>query len=694
MNDELIGQKIGGYEIASVIGRGGMATVYKAHQVSMNRTVALKVLPRHFATDESYLQRFHQEVKIVSQLEHRSIVPVYDHGEHEGQPYLTMRFMSGGSVDDLLTNGPMPLDRILSILEQIAPALDYAHSKGVLHRDMKPSNVLMDDDHGAYLTDFGIARVLGETGGQITTQGIVGTPSYMSPEQAQGQPLDARSDLYGLGVMLFEMATGRRPFESETPYSIAVMQVTTPPPMPRAVNPALPQVVESVILKALKKRKEDRFNTAAELVAALKQAINEPAVDLSDTQPGFPADMPTAPNPAPVQAPAPSQQYPLPQPVPVMTPPPPQTPLPSSASLVAVPRVPKRKKRPNNMLFGTLFGGLIGCGLLTLMVVGAALFLQETSRRANVQATATARANPAESDSNSETPVIGAPAPLGGATSPALDAAVDPGDGLLYFVERSGRDDIYLMPLTSRTPQRLTENAGNNQFPIISPDGSRIAFQSDRDGSFDIYVMNLDGSNVQRLTDNAVNDRLPSWSADGEWLVFATDTRGDGSDDLAMMRADGSDFQILFSNGQRNSHPRWSADSRYVVFTTGAVNDARTWEIARYDVLSGELVLLTENDLKDWSPSFGEDSASILYLTEGEGYAAIATMGLNGEDSQILYDGTGYESAVSLSPDGARIAFSSDATGRDELYIMTAEGADVQQVSSTGGHAPSWLVAP
>src|SRR5690606_28438871 len=125
--------------------------------------------------------------------------------------------LPGGSVDDLLKNGPLALEQIIELLDQIAPALDYAHGKGVLHRDLKPSNVLIDDNGGAYLTDFGIARILGETSSVVTTQGVVGTPSYMSPEQAQGQPLDPRSDLYALGVMLFEMATGRRPFESDTP---------------------------------------------------------------------------------------------------------------------------------------------------------------------------------------------------------------------------------------------------------------------------------------------------------------------------------------------------------------------------------------------------------------------------------------------------------------------------------------------
>ncbi|MBZ0298350.1 MAG: serine/threonine protein kinase, partial [Anaerolineae bacterium] len=183
--EDLSGTQISGYEILNVIGQGGMATVYRARQVSMQRIVALKVLPRQLMQDDTYMQRFHREVEIVSRLEHRNIVPVHDYGEFEGQPYIVMRYMPAGSVDDLLNRGALEFELALKIIEQIAPALDYAHVKGVLHRDLKPSNILMDDNGDAYLTDFGIARVLGENRGgiSITTTHVVGTPSYMSPEQ-------------------------------------------------------------------------------------------------------------------------------------------------------------------------------------------------------------------------------------------------------------------------------------------------------------------------------------------------------------------------------------------------------------------------------------------------------------------------------------------------------------------------------
>src|SRR5690606_35357047 len=192
------------------------------------------------------------------------------------------------SVDDLLIDGPIPPERALQILEQIAPALDYAHREGVLHRDLKPSNILLDANGDAYITDFGIARIISGATKQLTTSGVVGTPAYMSPEQAQGKPLDARSDLYALGVVVFEMLTGRRPFEADTPYNVAVKHVTEPPPAPRTINPLLPVLVDRVLLKALEKPCERRYSSASSLVAALRQAIEEGKASASATEPSPP----------------------------------------------------------------------------------------------------------------------------------------------------------------------------------------------------------------------------------------------------------------------------------------------------------------------------------------------------------------------------------------------------------------------
>jgi len=445
MTDELIGKRIGGYEVIGVLGRGGMATVYRAHQVSMNRIVALKVLPRQFLTDDTYMQRFEREVAIVSRLEHRSIVPVYDYGEQDGQPFIAMRYMAGGSVDQLLRRGPLSEAKITEILAQIAPALDYAHSKNVLHRDLKPSNVLLDDAGGAFLTDFGIARLLGEQhGGTITATGVVGTPSYMSPEQAQGKPLDARSDLYGLGIMLYEMATGRRPFEGDTPYGIAVQQVTAAPPPPRTFQPALSPTLEKVILRALEKAPDHRYPNTAALAEAVALAFQPPAASLHDTQPGLPH--PEADDTVPVTPLPPAPAIPLP-PAYLTSPPYEAVPVagapltgPIGGSSVGLrPVLTRRKKRGRGWLSSALIGGSVGCVLLIVVVavllIVVVLLIQRDRQLVSADATATAASRQAATSTGAASG--GLIPPLDTAALPTLPAADQPPLRLIVYAERA-----------------------------------------------------------------------------------------------------------------------------------------------------------------------------------------------------------------------------------------------------------------
>lgn len=281
-NNSLIGKIIDGYEVLEEVGHGGMATVYRAHQLSMDRDVAIKMLPPQFLNQTTSLERFKQEASIVARLQHRAIVPVHDYGEYEGIPYIVMRLMDAGSVEEWLAAGPIPPAQTLAILEQIAPALDYAHREGVLHRDLKPGNILLDANGDAYITDFGIARIVNSDSKPLTTSGVVGTPSYMSPEQAQGKAMDGRSDVYALGVVLFEMLTGVRPFEGDTPYIVAVKHVTEPPPSARNLNANLPTATEKVLYKALAKTCDLRYQSASELAAALREALEQPDIPLQE----------------------------------------------------------------------------------------------------------------------------------------------------------------------------------------------------------------------------------------------------------------------------------------------------------------------------------------------------------------------------------------------------------------------------
>lgn len=282
----LIGQTLGGYRITAQIGKGGMASVFKAYQPSLERYVAIKVMPAYYAEqDESFLKRFQREAKAIASLRHPNILIVLDYGEQDGITYIVMEYVESGTLTDLMGR-PLPADRMATLIEQVAAALDYAHQSGVVHRDIKPSNILLPKPDWPLLTDFGLAKIVG--GSQLTQSGtIAGTPAYMSPEQGRGDQIDARSDIYSLGIVLYEMATGAVPFQAETPMAVVVKHIIDPLPLPRTRNPDLPEGIERVILKALAKEPDDRYQQAGQLAAAL----NEAAADLR-TAPAPTADAP------------------------------------------------------------------------------------------------------------------------------------------------------------------------------------------------------------------------------------------------------------------------------------------------------------------------------------------------------------------------------------------------------------------
>ena len=357
----LIGQSLGRYHILEQLGEGGMATVYKAFDTRLEANVAVKVIRTERLAPEiagRALMRFEREAKALAQLTHPNIVKVTDYGEFEGQPYLVMPYLEGGTLKELLhARGAYPWQEAARLILPVASALEYAHQHNTIHRDVKPSNILITDSGEPMISDFGVAKIIDdETTMDLTgTSATVGTPEYMAPEQVVSKSVDFRADIYALGVVVYEMITGRRPFQADTPMAVLFKHASEPLPRPKLFVPDLPERVEQVLIKALAKKPEDRYQKMSELATALESLL------VTQVQPSTAA--PVRPHAAvPVQPPAsapvqPSKGSKRPLEAGGFSGPPPTNQIPEPP---APPPMPKSNKR----IFLWIGLGIVGLGVL------------------------------------------------------------------------------------------------------------------------------------------------------------------------------------------------------------------------------------------------------------------------------------------------------------------------------------------
>jgi serine/threonine protein kinase len=488
-------EQFGRYLIKGELGRGGMATVFHAYDPRFERDVAIKVLPREFLHDPQFRVRFEREAKTIALIEHPAIVPVYDFGEEEGQPYIVMRYMSGGSLADRLARGSLPVSEVINMINRLAPALDAAHSKGVVHRDLKPGNILYDQYGNSFLSDFGIARLHQSSNTTLTGDAILGTPAYMSPEQVQGQnDIDGRSDIYSLGVILYQVLTGNVPYQGDTAARVMMMHILEPVPHITSANNCLPTAFDAVIEKAMAKDPNDRYTNTIEMAHSIVIAargsnmptlIGEQAIDFSNVQtnpkPAAAISAPTIPKKAgrkealTHQSPAGAAAV-------------------GSAAGVLSPEIPSARRAP---AWIWIIGAVALAGILIAsFTLGGGMYLISGQNTATFTASSTA-------------PIIVANTPIPSDTATPTTPPTDTPIPTTLPSETPTVTFTPLPPTDTPTPLPLA--------PVVGG-ADKLAFISDNE----VYMVNLDGSDLVQLTfDGGAKSNL-SWSPDGSTLAYIT----------------------------------------------------------------------------------------------------------------------------------------------------------------------------
>jgi Tol biopolymer transport system component len=697
--ENLTGHTLGQYQLRALMGTGGMGTVYRAYQASLKREIAIKVMSPMLASQPNYMERFNREAQTAAALEHPHIVPIHDYGSHNGISYVVMRLLTGGSLAQRMEEASdggraLPsLAEIADLLKSLASALDYAHERGVIHRDIKPNNVMFDDRGSAYLVDFGIAKLVESTpSGGMTLTGpgiVVGTPAYIPPEQWLGKEVSPAADQYGLGIMIYSMVVGRLPFESPTLYGLINLHLHEAPTPPQTLRADVPYNVTAVLDRALAKRPEDRYPT----VTAFADAFDEAVSGLGDHQTGF------------------------------FTTPPGMLALTESGMFRMPPTTRAAKPIYKNPIVW-----ILGLVILVLAGVIALMLLPDNPREAALQQTEVAliSTQTAVAEIGGVVPVL-APADIT-ATVTACEVNVMPrypvaaerqvsfssdrdgnfdiylmnasgsgahrltdtpaddydpvwspdGSRAAFTSERNGNKEIYLVEGDSGEDFRLTNDDAEDIAPAWSPDGTRIAFQSRRDGNWNIYVVDVDGENLQRLTDHSGNDETPAWSSDGSQLAFVTDR--DGNQEIYVMDADGGSVQRITDDAANSTNPVWSPVGSEMVFIN--VMEDQNWEIFSAAADGSKVRNLTNEHFDDWNPDWSPDGSLITFMSERDGNQEIYVMDADGGNSRNLSRSSADDWYPDWSPDGSRIAFESDRDGNWEIYVTDLCGLRITRLTN------------
>ncbi|MBI4789629.1 MAG: protein kinase [Chloroflexi bacterium] len=649
-----VGENVGPYQISAYLGQGGMATIYKAHQLTLDRDVALKVIHPALKNDEAFLARLNREAAILAKLNHPNIVSVFDFGECDGLPYLVMRFIQGQTLKQILQAQKLSTERILETARAIGAALTYAHAHGVLHRDVKPSNILIDEEGNCYLTDFGLARLAHSSESTMSRDMLIGSPQYISPEQAKSEPVDERSDIYSFGAVLYEMFTHHVPFQGDTPYATIMAHINDPLPAPRALNPEIPLAVEQVLAKALAKDRAERYASISDMVTALENAVRGPQT-VED-----PNAVPIVLNPF-------------------------QSGSPDS-------RTAPRTGIPHKRLALIAVGVLAVCLVAVCSMTFAALSKQfpfialnqpaATSTRtiaASVLPTATPLAPTSTAPVASIAPATATP--LRPIAIPTL-ASDSPRGKIAYSVATGERVEQHSVWIANANGSDARQIADSAIWPAFSPDGKQLAYVrlKSPDG---VYVANSDGSGA-RLVVGSADTCCVQWSPDSKRLAyFRGNLKKSGS--IFTASADGTNVAELTVG----FNPAWSPDGNRLAYTS-CHPTTNQCGLFLFDVRTKTSTIITRDNGANpqWSP---RGDKIVYQADDGKGHINVFVVNADGTGVKQLTTGKNNDGQPTWSRDGSFVFWRSDQNGAGwAIFVMRADGSNPRLLINNTPASISW----